>query len=217
MFTQCPDCKNTYSLTVAQLRTSRGMMSCRNCSAMFDALEFISDTEAAGPSKTISTKPLLSERRKAPGRGYWNAGLVIGWVLFIAQLIYFEGFSFSQHPAFRPWLVKICEQINCALPAYKNPDEFAVLHGSFIPLSNQAIEFRAVINNQADFSQVYPDLKLTLFNYTGKPFAQRVFRPLDYLPAASASKSLAADETVEINLNIAAPKTKIGGYTFELI
>ncbi|MDD5579242.1 MAG: zinc-ribbon and DUF3426 domain-containing protein [Methylobacter sp.] len=216
MFTQCPSCQKTYPLTVEELRAGRGMMSCRNCSARFDALEFISET-AAGPSKIIFSSPLIWEQKKASGTVYWNAGLIIGLVLFIAQIGYFEHFSFSQNPAFRPWLIKICGQIKCVLPAYEKPDEFAVAHGSLVPLPHQAIAFRAVITNQAAFTQAYPDLKLTLFSYTGEPFARRTFRPLDYLPAASGSKFMASDETAEIGLNIAAPKTKTGGYTFELI
>ncbi|WP_174625285.1 DUF3426 domain-containing protein [Candidatus Methylobacter favarea] len=191
-------------------------MHYRNCSALSDALEFISDT-AAGPATISSTKFLLWTQKKASGGVYGKAGLASGLVQFIAQIIHFEGFSFSQNPAFRRWLVKICKPINGDLPAYKNPAEFAVLQGSFIPLPGPAIAFRAVINNQAAFSQTYPDLRLTLFSYTGQPFAHRIFRPLDYLPKASASKSFTPDETAEINLNISAPKTKVGGYTFELI
>jgi hypothetical protein len=40
---------------------------------------------------------------------------------------------------------------------------------------------------------------------------------LDYLTEACGSKSMASDETAEISLNTAAPGTRIGGYTFELI
>ena len=146
-----------------------------------------------------------------------ETGLVIGLLLLIGQIVYFEGYAFSQNPAVRPGLVKLCQLINCQLPVYKNLDEFTLLHGSFTPLPDQNYAFRVVMSNQAAFAQPYPNIKLTLLDYSGNAFAHRIFQPRDYLPEDAVASVMAADATTEISLKIAAPKTKVGGSTFDLI
>jgi predicted Zn finger-like uncharacterized protein len=216
MFTQCPECQTIQALTLAQLRAGRGMLRCSHCSAMFDALERISETEEIKHSENLPAKNLPWDKERAPGNVYWRTGLVISLLLLIGQIVYFEGYAFSQNPALRPGLEKLCQQLDCHIPVYKNLDEFT-LQGFFNPLPEQNYLFQAVINNQAAFTQPYPNIKLTLLDYNGNAFAHRIFRPRDYLPEASVAADMAADATTEISLKIAAPKTKVGGATYELI
>ncbi len=159
-----------------------------------------------------------SANQQDRGGAYWRSGLVIASLLLAAQTMYFEGTAFSRNPTFRPSLEKLCSQLNCRLPAYKNPVEFTVLQGSLIVLPDRSQLFRAVIRNRAAFAQPYPNLELTLLDYAENPFARRIFRPQDYLPKAQAATSaMLPDATAAISLNIATPKTKVGGYTFKLI
>jgi predicted Zn finger-like uncharacterized protein len=218
MFTVCPDCQTTHALTLEQLRSDRGVMRCNNCSSLFDVLEFISESKPVTVSKEEKPPQRLPwEPVKTAGRAYWQAGLILGLFLLIAQIVYFEGYALSQNPAFRPHLEKICERLNCPLPVYKNLDDFNVLQGSFVLLPDRNYAFRAVITNQADFPQNYPTIKLTLLDYNEKPFAHRVFYPQDYLPETNGATVMIPDKTTEISLTIAAPATKVGGYTFKLI
>jgi len=214
MFTQCPECQKTHTLTLEQLRTSRGMMRCSHCSALFDALAFIGETEA---EKKPESRLLPWETIKLPDTRHWGGALSVGVLLLIAQVVYFEGHAISQNQAFRPWLETLCSQLNCPLPAYKNLNEFTVMHGSFAVLPDHNYAFKAVISNQALFKQPYPNVKLTLLDFDGAAFAQRIFQPQDYLPAFSVATEIDADAGAEINLNIAAPQTPVGGYTFELM
>ncbi len=217
MFTQCPECQTIQPLTLAQLRAGRGMLRCIKCSAMFDALERISETEVIDHSDNQSSRHLPWDKESKSGNAYWGAGLVIGLLLLIGQIVYFEGYAFSQNSAVRPVLAKLCRLINCQLPGYKNLDEFTLLHGSFTPLPDQNYAFKVVISNQAYFSQTYPNIKLTLLDYNGNAFAYRVFQPRDYLPEDSIETLMAPDATTEFSLKISVPKTKVGGSTYELI
>ena len=217
MFTQCPECQSIQPLTSAQLRDGRGMLRCSHCSAMFDALERISETDVITPSEHLPSRLLPWDNASKSGNIFWRTGLVIGLLVLTGQIIYFEGYAFSQNAAIRLGLAKVCQLIKCHLPDYKNLDEFSLLHGSFSPLPDQNYAFRLVMSNQADFSQPYPNIKLTLLDYSGNSFAQRVFHPLDYLPEGTDATLMAADATTEINLKIAAPETKIGGSTFDLV
>ena len=217
MFTQCPECQFIQPLTPAQLRDGRGMLRCSHCSAMFDALERISETEEINPSENLPAGQLPWDKASRPGNTFWRTGLVFGLLVLIGQIIYFEGYAFTQNPAVRPGLAKLCDRIKCQLPVYKNLDEFSLLHGSFTPLPDQNYDFKVVMSNQADFSQAYPNIKLILFDYSGNAFAHRIFQPRDYLPEDAVTSLMAADATTEISLKIAAPKTKVGGSTFDLI
>jgi hypothetical protein len=166
--------------------------------------------------KASSANPF--DRKIAPGSAFWRSGLVLASLLLLGQIVCFEGAAISRNPAFRLNLEKLCGQLNCRLPAYKNPAEFAVLQGSLSALPDRSQQFRTVIRNRAAFAQPYPNLELTLLDYAENPFARRIFRPQDYLTKAQAAPSaISPDSTAAISLNIAAPKTKVGGYTFKLI
>lgn len=156
-------------------------------------------------------------REIAPGRNYWRVGLAAASLLLAWQTVYFEGAAFCRNPAFRPSLERLCQSLHCRLPAYKNPDEWDVLQNSLSALPDHSRLFSAVIRNRAAFSQAYPNLELSLHDYDGNLFASRIFRPQDYLHQAQIVNSvLRPGATETINLNLAAPKTQIGGYTFKL-
>ena len=167
-------------------------------------------------------KPLNADHpwdyKIVPDNSYWGIGLVVALLLLAGQILYFEGATFTRNPVFRPHLEKICQRLDCRLPAYKNPAEFTLLQNSLSYLSDRRQLFRVVVSNRAAFAQPYPNLELTLRDYSGNPFAQRIFLPQNYLPKGRAATSvILPNATVEIRLNIAVPKTIIGGYTFELI
>lgn len=215
MYTQCPECKTQHTIDTEQLRSTRGMLKCRECATMFDALEFISE-QPLSESQEPKRSEFLPEERLTDNSStsIWRAGFGLGLVLLIGQFIYFERYRLSQNPALRPWLTQICRNLGCQLPDYKNVQEISILGGSLEARDSHSFRFKAVIVNQAHFSQPYPDVRLTLVNFTGEPFAERIFSAADYLPSTD---QLPADESAEIILDIAAPHRKIGGYNFKLL
>lgn len=106
--------------------------------------------------------------------------------------------------------------MSCQLPAYENLDEFAVLQSSLSALPDHKQLFRAIISNRAAFAQPYPNIELTVLDYAENPSARRIFRPQDYLPEALVGSAVQPGARTVISLNIAALKTKVGGYTFKL-
>lgn len=218
MFTRCPECQKTHSVSVDQLRNNRGMMACDQCHHLFDSLTLISETEAEAITREIEAQnmDILWEKESQPDSEYWRLGVYLAFVSLIAQIVSFEGYGFTQNPKLRPLLAAICKPIHCPLPDYQNLNEFNVI-GSFNPTPDKNYELRAAISNQADFAQPFPDLKLTLLNYNGDPFASRVFKPRQYLPGYTKKATLNPEETKEINLKILAPKSMIGGSNFKVV
>jgi hypothetical protein len=146
---------------------------------------------------------------------FWAAGFLASVLLFLTQLYLVQRDKLSQNPEQRGWLEKICQPLPCHLPAYKNLDEFEIMHGDFRPVDSHYL-FQTVLSNQADFAQQYPRIKLNLLDFNGHIFAERVFEPREYLGSAR-TELMPASETIEVTLNIAQPSQKVGGYTFDLI
>ncbi|NOR81724.1 MAG: DUF3426 domain-containing protein, partial [Methyloprofundus sp.] len=70
--------------------------------------------------------------------------------------------------------------------------------------------------NHADFSQPPPYLQLTLQNFYGGIFAQRIFSPQEYINKTATSEPIERSATLNINFLIAKPEQEVGGYAIEL-
>lgn len=204
MLTQCSHCKKTFNISIEELRTSPTVLCCANCEEMLGKLKLFKTNFFFSGEKNSSSHFVL-----------WLLGCVACVVLFVAQVYLVERDKLSQNPEQRVWLEKICQSLHCRVPVYKNLDEFEILHGDFQLQDNHYL-FQTVLSNQADFAQRYPRIKLKLMDFSGHTFAERVFYPREYL-GAEPSQLMPASETIEVNLNIALPAQKVGGYTFELI
>jgi predicted Zn finger-like uncharacterized protein len=174
---------------------------------------------ACDPSLPESTPERLPwESDNTPFNINWLAGIIIGSLLLLAQIIYFQGDALSQNIAYRPSLEKLCGLLGCNLKVYQNLDEFEVLRGSIIPNNDNTLTIKAVINNQAAFKQKLPNIKLTLLDYNGQIIAQRIFDPKDHLPASAGSQFLIApDASLSVSLTIVAPSVPMGGYNLDLL
>lgn len=216
MHTLCTHCHHPLSLTAEELRKSRGLLICSNCQASFDALEHLSDQPLATPPKPRK-QPHPAEDSPARGdlgKSLWTTGVIAGIGLLLGQIVYFKGYQFTQTPELRPWLAQACEALDCKLPNYNDVSALLVIQSQLQSADPDSYHFSALVNNQAEFQQGYPDVKLTLTNFSGQTFAERIFTANDYRPASNA---LAADESAEIAFNIAAPQQKVGGYQFTLL
>lgn len=220
MYTQCPECKKPHAISVKELSSSRGMISCANCTAMFDALELLNEGEIPADitTQTLSSTVYNAATADSPSISltkYWGAGSCILFFLLAFQIYFFEAHNLSQNTALRPWLEKACSLTpNCQLPAYQNLDEISILNGSFETINGHYI-FNAAFINQSAFAQKRPSIKLTLLDFSGQAFAKRVFSPTTY--SKQPFTQLKPNSTDVITLSIAAPAKKIGGYRFELI
>ncbi len=227
MYTQCPKCKSQRPISVEDLRSSGGMLTCYTCSSTFDAISLLSKGYA--PSKKKKPRLLVNQNDEG-GVGFdesydsanskqqkipWGVASGFCLLIFIFQLYIFESYNLTQHKNLRPWVEKICALLSCQLPAYKNLDEIALVHGALQPTEDGQFVFKTAFTNQSAFTQKKPSIKLILIDYTGADFARRIFYPEEFLK--QESDLIDPDMSTEIILEIASPMTKIGGYRFELI
>jgi hypothetical protein len=215
MYTQCPECKKQHSLTIAELRSSNGVIDCDQCEIKFDALELLK--EQSIPENRQSNEFLLAHHQTGTKHSaFWVLGFSLCLALMAFQIYFFEAYNLSQNNKLRPWLEKICNKLNCQLPVYKNLADFSIIHGSFELTANKSYYvFKTTFVNQSAFKQHHPAIKLTLQTFTGLDFAERIFLPQEYLN--HSPDFIKPDMSVEISMNIAIPSNEIGGYRFELI
>ncbi|GAB6140930.1 hypothetical protein JCM14076_16590 [Methylosoma difficile] len=212
MYTACPNCRASQTITVEQLRLNRAIAYCPYCAIRFDALELLSETTATDENTELPWEhPPVSK----PPQALWQIGALLSGLLLISQFLYFEGYGLTQHPKFRPILLSACKKLACKLPAYQNINELVVLAGSLTPAGEQHYQLNTVISNRAAFEQANPKIILTLLDYTGQAFSYRQFTPQDYFPGIH-QKPIAPDTSLTIHLDIAATQAPIGGYNLEL-
>lgn len=167
--------------------------------------------------KQPTTELYSWQQPKTPFRtAFWLSAVILGVVLFVFQVHYFKGYSLSQDPQIRPWLSRLYKFTNTPLPYYRKPQEFTTIGSSLDAEKQGRYRLRVSFINHADFRQPLPYLKLTLQNYYGGIFAQRIFSPQEYLSKSNTLKYIERSETVDINFLIAPPEQEVGGYTIEL-
>ncbi len=218
MFTRCTKCHTLQEITALQLRNSQGMLRCKKkkCSTLFNALELLSESKKQDTA--IPQSLPWNQSTQLNGNIPWKTASILALCALIAQALYFEASALPQNPSFRPWLEIGCQRLTCRLPAYNNLQELTIVRSKLTPQSEQALVFNTVISNQGTFAQAYPKIKLSLLDYAGQPFSQRIFEAREYLSDPTAAAVLIRpDAATEINLTLATTQTKIGGYTAELI
>lgn len=221
MLIECPECHQQHTITTEQFQASDGAIECPNCSTQFDPLENLTETSPGQQideqPEEISPSPYPWEKTRQPlSATFWSIGIIAGISLFIGQFIYFKSEELPQNQTIRPWLELSCLVFRCQLPMYRNIKEFSVLHSSFVA-SEKYYTLQAAISNQSEFPQHYPNLKLTLLNFSGSAIAKRILKPKEYLNPNSPTIALSKAETFTIKLDIALPGTRVGGFTIELI
>lgn len=141
----------------------------------------------------------------------WLMAVVLGIFVLMLQIYYFKAYSFSQNPQIRPWL-----NILGSLPDYRKPLEFTTVGSSLDQADQGHYRLQVSLINHADFAQPPPYLQLTLNNFYGGMFAQRVFSPQEYLGKKESIMPIKRSASLDINFLIAMPEQEIGGYSVEL-
>lgn len=212
MFSRCPHCEAQQPLSTEQLRNTRGLVNCAACGQVFDALPSLSEQADEIIEPSLHFSYAMERPAKRASSKAWGLGSALMLLLLLGQMIYFAGARLYQQPVIYKALVRLCQKLNCELPAYNNPDDWSISHSDLQANLDQRYVLTAAITNQANLRQAFPDLKLTLMDFTGQPFAERRFAPKEY----SHQAALAANQTVQIRLPLVVP-ADVGGFSITLI
>lgn len=134
----------------------------------------------------------------------------------IAQSIYFFRTEIAlYYPNLKPYLALACEKIACSVDLPKEI-EFIIIDDSDMQEDADyagLIHLSSTLINQANFSQTYPNIELTLTDINDKPKLRRTFKPKEYLPEhTDIANGLAGGAEVKVKLAITATGESVAGY-----
>jgi hypothetical protein len=216
MFSRCPHCLLQQSVSVEQLRESRGLLTCKTCGKHFDALSSLEEQQNVLQPNSVKDDSLnRSVRAFVYPKKFWLLGCGLAAVLLLVQVVVFNLDQLLQQPEIRSRLETVCNQFGCRLPYYRNLAEWSVSHSEFHAVSENHYVFTAAISNQAAFAQVCPDIKLEMLNFNGQTIAERIFTAQQYTTVIA----LPSNETLEIRLAVVSPQgtSAYGGFRFNLL
>lgn len=148
----------------------------------------------------------------------WFMGVFALMLLLTAmmQSIYFLRTEIATfYPKTKVYLVAACEKIGCNIDLPKNIDLIVIDDSDMQEDADYVglIHLSSTLINQANFSQAYPNIELTLTNIDNIPKLRRIFKPNEYLPNhADILKGLAPGEEIKVELAITTQDEAITGY-----
>jgi predicted Zn finger-like uncharacterized protein len=147
----------------------------------------------------------------------WAAGAALLLMLLVGQAMAFEGRRLAQNVHARPWMDRICATLGCVLPPFRDvanlrvTDRLLTMAGG----PRDGFEFSLVFANESELPQAYPKLRLVLNELSGRPAAERVFDPFEYLPDWHEGRLVPVGTPVQVSLALARPSREVGGFTIE--
>jgi predicted Zn finger-like uncharacterized protein len=151
-------------------------------------------------------------------RAAWWLGSLAMLAALIAQVSVFQGARLAQNEQLRPWLEMLCEELACALPAFKDTRQIQIVDKTLQPAPGgiDGLEFSLVLANQARIPQAFPAIQLVLTDFNNTPVAARVFQPKEYL-AELHNGLMPVGKPFEVHLVVVKPLRDVAGFKFELI
>lgn len=149
----------------------------------------------------------------------WAGGAVVLSILLASQILAFEGRRLAQNVHTRPWMESLCSTLGCTLQPFRDVGNLQILDRTLTLAGRpkDGFEFTLVFANQSDLPQAYPRLKLVLNQLDGRPAAERLFEPAEYLPDWSAGSRMLVGVPVEISLSLSRPSREIGGFAIDFL
>lgn len=178
---------------------------------------FHADNWRLAPLDPNVPEPDVATTRRLPWRGlaYFVGSLALMAVL-ISQVFWPQRGDLREHAQIGPWLERLCNQIDCQLPARRNVDKIVFLQRSVIKdvQDPKKMHIDLLVQNNAGFDQAYPAIELQFTDTDGQIIARQQFQPGQYLQAIDANSRMPDAVPVHISFSVIEPKPTVSGYEF---
>ena len=147
----------------------------------------------------------------------WLIGILLLGALGIAQAIYYQRYQLIENPEFQQQVMQLCEVLPCAERQFSSTDQLRLTERNVFthPVVSNALMVTGSFTNQAPFAQKMPDLLISLFDIQGRPIANRLFKPYEYLLEDRNRSTISPQAPVQFRLEIVDPGTDALTYEFE--
>lgn len=164
--------------------------------------------------------PVATPVSFAPEPRRWWVGAVaaVFALALVVQVFYFQFPSWSRDPDLRPVYGLVCNLLGCDLPGMRDLRRMSTrnLVVRSHPDLTSALIVDAVIVNDADFEQPFPDLELRFSAVGGLLVAGRRFTPAEYLSGSDVdADAMPPDTPVQVSLEIEDPGPDAVNYTLK--
>lgn len=175
-------------------------------------------TEPAPGRPSAVVRPTVAVAPRPTQTAAWSFGIVTLLALFLGQAAYFQRDALAQYKPLRPTLERLCEFANCKLPLLRDiaAVELRTRDVRTHPTVQGALLINAVLVNEAEFAQPFPDMEVKLSNLAGSPVASRRFSPPEYIDASvDLGRGMAPGTPIVIALELADPGQEAVNFEFE--
>ncbi len=134
----------------------------------------------------------------------------------MAQFFWFERTRLATNADYRPYFEKLCNVLNCRLPAYSDVDRLRTdsLVVRSHPTEANGLVVDALLRNEAPFRQQFPGLYLRFADIRGRTVAERTFKPETYLAGEmSGLRYIPAATEVRLSIEILDPGPEAVSYS----
>ena len=157
--------------------------------------------------------------RPPSNAGWWFGSVVLAMVL-VGQIAYAERARLLEDARLRPWLDRACDQLHCQLPMRSSVDSIRLVSREVRPHPDapKALMISASMVNDADFTQRFPVVEVTLSDLGDRAIAKRRFIPSEYLAEAqSVQRGLPAGATTPLVFEVADPGQEAMAFEFRFL
>lgn len=166
----------------------------------------------------------LDEEEPAPSRArslLWGAGCLILMILLVTQAGWFyRDRIVARYPQITPYLQQLCERFQCRVTRYDKLEGIRLVNRDVRdhPRYEKSLLVNASMINEADRSQPFPRVQLSLFNNEGKVMSWRQFQPDEYLDdSIDQSAGMGVNVPVHFVLEVTGPTAGAVSFEFEFL
>jgi len=219
MYTQCSYCKAVFQVDMKDVTTAQGKLKCGECLHTFNAVESLSTSKPDKPlfsnitykkeeigsiaamddwQSYDATNSVVDKDKSKQSDTIYLASLFLLTFLLVAQILYQNPSLFSDAPAKRE--ADKIEMLNYNV--FAHPTELGVLLIS------------GAIQNNAEHTQPFPTLEITLTDKQTNIVGLSRFHPREYLPKTIHKGLMPKGMPVSLNLKIKDPGNNATHFKF---
>lgn len=175
----------------------------------------------APPPPRLVTAPRFARRTLSmvdTGPRWPGVAVILALILLLSlQLLLSQRAQLAGQPQWRPTLEGVCGALGCSLPAWREPEAFAMVTRSVrpSPVHPGVLEITATFRNDAAREQAWPVLLLSLSDIHGQTVGARAFAPAEYRDQRTTGNTLAPGQTVTVLLDVVEPAPDTVAFSFD--
>jgi len=174
------------------------------------------------PEQLSLDETLFVDPAQARRDRLWAVGAALLVFVLAGQAAYYYRAELAvKYPGLKPYLVKLCEPLQCKVLPPQRPRQIAI-EASDLQATDPAqpglIQLTATLRNHAGHDLGYPALDLVLTNTKEHTLARRVFLPEDYLEhGKDIASGLPANAEITIRLDLETGDLGPAGFRLGLL